>query len=292
MALTANLLRTLLAATLLLGAGACNKKNTVKKEKQGPDPDSNSGPDAKRGGAKVLQARRDANESYRLIFTDTDSVSWPKLLRTKWKRFELATPGAQNILDCQLNIDTTGMDLNIDIFNSIGTQIGFSPGPAPNKVKKLAVPIEELGTYFVRVQAAQGKDESDFTVFCAWDERVAEPEPVVPDKPDKPDRPKRPRPPKVEKDKPDTLEERLARGIEGRILQAYREGGVMKLNLDKGSAARIGAGTEGQILVGKSGLEPLDGGSFRVVRVIDETRCVAESNVRSVGKNNRVVFFK
>jgi hypothetical protein len=292
MALTANLLRTALASLLLLGAGAACKKNNVKKEKQGPDPDSNSGPDSKRGGAKVLQARRDVNESYRLIFTDTDSVSWPKLLRTKWKRFELATPGAQNILDCQLNIDTTGMDLNIDIFNSIGTQIGFSPGPAPNKVKKLAVPIEELGTYFVRVQAAQGKDESDFTVFCAWDERINEPE-VVPEKPDKPDKPRRPRHSTPKPEKPaDTLEERLARGVEGRILQAYNEGGVMKLNLDKGSAARITVGTEGQILVGKSGLEPLNGGSFRVVRVIDETRCVAESNIRSVGRNNRVVFFK
>lgn len=282
-------MRIILAAALLVGAGAACKKN-VKKEVVGPDPDTNSGPEAKRGNAKLLTPRRDVNESYRLVYQDTDSVSWPKLLRTKWKRFELTTPGAQNILDCQLNIDTTSVDLNIDIFNSLGTQIGFSPGPAPNKIKKLAVPIEELGTYFVRVQAADAKDESDFSVFCAWDERTE-----VPVEPrEKPDRGKPPR--KKDRERPvvekaDTLEEKLQKGVEGRIVQAYREGSVMKLNLDKGSSAKVNVGTEGQILSGKSGLTPLDGGSFRVVKVIDETHSVGEANIRSVGRNNRVVFF-
>ncbi|MCS6912356.1 MAG: hypothetical protein RMK29_16175 [Myxococcales bacterium] len=289
MALQAKLLRGVLALIFLCAAGACPKKD-VKKDKPGPDPDTNSGPDAKRGGARVIAPKRDLNDSYKLLFVETDSVSWPKLQRTKWKRLDLERPGAQNVLDCELRIDNTGADLNIDIFNSLGTQIGFSPGPAPNKLKKLAVPIEEPGTYFVRVQAAQPKDESDFSVLCVWEEKA--PEVAEPAK--EPDKERRRRP-RAERPQPaakeETLEDKIEKGVEGRIVQAYREGGRMKLNLDKGSAAGVKVGTEGHILSGRSGRQPLEGGAFRVVKVIDDTHSVGESEVRSVGKNNRVVFF-
>ena len=44
--------RTLLAGILLVAtAGGC-KKEDVKPDKPGPDPDTNSGPDARRAGAK------------------------------------------------------------------------------------------------------------------------------------------------------------------------------------------------------------------------------------------------
>ena len=152
MALRAKLLRMVIAAVVLIGARTRAAPRTLG-GKPGPDPDTNSGPDAKRGGAKLMYINK----------PETDSVSWPKLLRTKWKRIDITVPGTQNILDCELRIDNTGADLNIDVFNSLGTQIGFSPGPAPNKLKKLAVQIDELGTYFVRIQAAQPKDESDFS---------------------------------------------------------------------------------------------------------------------------------
>ena len=168
MAFRANLLRTLFASTLLvMAASGCKKDDVNKKIKNGPDPDTNSGVDAKRGGAKPIQINR----------PETDSVSWPKLQRTKWKSIEIAAPGKDNVLDCELRIDNTGADLNIDLFNSLGTQIGFTPGPAPNKLKKLAVKLEEMGTYFVRMQAAMPKDESDFSVICRWEEEVAAPEP-------------------------------------------------------------------------------------------------------------------
>jgi hypothetical protein len=277
MALPSRLLRTFLAAFLLIGASTgCPK--TVTPNKAGPDPDTNSGPDAKRGGAKPMFVNR----------AETDSVSWPKLLRTKWKRLDIQNPGTQNILDCELHIDNTGADINMDVFNSLGTQIGFSPGPAPNKLKKLAVQIDEIGTYFVRIQAAQPKDESDFSVTCAWEEQQAAPVQAEPVKKGVKPRVKTP---KETPQKEETIEEKAEKGTEGRIIQSYREGDKTILNMDKGTAAGVRAGTEGTVLAGKSGREPLAGGTFKVVKVLDDGHSVAESGVKSIGRNNRVVLF-
>lgn len=273
MALPAKLLRTFLTVTLLLAAG-CPK--TVTSNKPGPDPDTNSGPEAKRGGAKLMYINR----------AETDTVSWPRLLRTKWKRIDINNPGVQNILECELRIDNTGADVNIDVFNSLGTQIGFSPGPTPNKLKKLGVQIDELGTYFVRLQAAQPRDQSDLSVICVWEEQAA---PV--EKPDKPDKPRKVR---VKPDQPkgeETIEEKAEKGTEGRIIQSYRENDKTILNLDKGAAAGVRQGTEGTVLAGKSGREPLAGGTFKVVKVLDDGKCQAESSVKSIGRNNRIVLF-
>lgn len=275
MARPAKLLRTLLSACLFVGGNmGCFK--TVTPSKPGPDPDANSGPDAKRGGAKPMLVNR----------AETDSASWPKLSRTKWKLIEIQNPGTKNTLDCELHIDRTSADINIDLFNSLGTQVGFSPGPAPNQMKKLAVQIEELGTYFVRIQAAQPKDESDFSVFCAWDEQA-----LTPDEPPrditKPSHPsKRPLPSREQ-----TFEEKTEKGTEGRITQSYREGDKTMFNLDKGTAAGVRVGTQGTILVGKSGRQPLTGGSFKVVKILDDGHSVAESSVESLGRSNRIVLF-
>lgn len=276
MSLPAKLLRTFIATTLLIGVNAGCPKTVV--NKPGLDPDTNSGPDAKRGGAKLMTVNR----------PETDSVSWPRLLRTKWKRLDIAKPGVQNILDCELRIDNTGADVNMDVFNSLGTQIGFSPGPTPNKLKKLAVQIEDLGTYFVRIQAAQPRDQSDFSVLCTWEEQAEQPAAEQPTK-----KPSKSRTPKAEpaQQKEETLEEKAEKGTEGRIIQSYREGDKTILNMDKGAAAGVKVGTEGTVLAGKSGREPLAGGTFKVVKVIDDGHSVAESNVKSIGKNNRMVLF-
>lgn len=277
MARRLRLLRYILAASMLIGANAACPKDGTKKDKL--DPDTNSGQDAKRGGARPMFVNKG----------ETDSVSWPKLQRTKWKKLEVQNPGVQNILDCELRIDNTGTDLDLDIFNSLGTQIGFSPGPAPNKLKKLPVQLDEVpGTYFVRMTAHGPKDESDFSVICHWEEQVIPPEPG----PKPPKGPRPPRPPKPGPDpEPVTLEAKIEKGTEGRILQSFREGTKMVMFIDKGGAAGIRVGTEGTILEGRSGRAPLEGGSFRVVKVMDDGKCQVESNVRSIGRNNRIVLF-
>jgi hypothetical protein len=58
--------------------------------------------------------------------------------------------------------------------------------------------------------------------------------------------------------------------------------------IDKGSAAGIRVGSTGQVLQGSDGEEPLDGGEFRVVKVVDANKCVGQAGLRSIGKNNRV----
>jgi hypothetical protein len=45
------------------------------------------------------------------------------------------------------------------------------------------------------------------------------------------------------------------------------------------------------VLAGKSGREPLAGGTFKVVKVLDDGHSIAESGVKSIGKNNRIVLF-
>lgn len=285
-------MRMSLCAALLVGVGTGCPKENVKRTQGPPDPDTNSGPDAKQNGAKPITPKRDSYNPNKLVFTETDSVSWPRLMRTKWKRIDLQNQGTDNQLYCELRIDNQGADLNLDIFNGLGTQIGFSPGPAPNHLKTLKVTVEDLGSYFVRVRAAQPKDESDFSVFCSWEEKP--PEPGKPPPTPTPVKPgvKPPKPTPVEP--ANDIEMMIENGTEGRIIQAYREsgkGGKMILQLDKGSVAGVRVGTEGTILVGPSGRARLEGGAFRVVKVLDDNRSTAEADIRSVGRNNRVVFF-
>ena len=56
--------------------------------------------------------------------------------------------------------------------------------------------------------------------------------------------------------------------------------------------AGIKVGTEGTVLAGRSGRDPLPDGTFKVIKVIDGSHSQAKSGVRSIGRNNRVVFFK
>jgi hypothetical protein len=74
-------------------------------------------------------------------------------------------------------------------------------------------------------------------------------------------------------------------------MQSFREGDKTILHLDKGFDAGVRKDTEGIVLAGKSGREPLAGGTIRIVKVIDGTRSIAESSVKSIGRNNRMVLF-
>ena len=185
-------------------------------------------------------------------------------------------------------------DLNLDLFNGLGTQIGFSPGPAPNKLKKLAVTLEDVGTYFVRVQAAAPKDESDFTLVCTWEEKAADAEPVVRTPPDRrPDRAHADAEPHADADPHAAAARRgedrkRRRGAHRRV---HHEGRATVLYLDKGASAGVRLGTGGWVLEGNSGRRPLDGAPISITKLIDDTHSVARTNALSIGKNNRVVIF-
>jgi hypothetical protein len=76
--------------------------------------------------------------------------------------------------------------------------------------------------------------------------------------------------------------------VQGRIVAAYRDGSGLVLHLDKGSSAGLREGMGGTVLSGPSGEDPLDGGAFRITKVLDENKSVARSSLHSIGKNTRV----
>jgi hypothetical protein len=83
-------------------------------------------------------------------------------------------------------------------------------------------------------------------------------------------------------------EEELERGVQGRIVTSQPEGEGMVLFLDKGSRAGVRIGQKGAVLDGPAGSSPLAGGSFEITKVVDESRCVARTPLRSLGRNRRV----
>ena len=74
------------------------------------------------------------------------------------------------------------------------------------------------------------------------------------------------------------------------MVSAYREGAALMMYIDKGSAAGIKPGDAGIVLQGSGGEDPVDGGTFKVVKVIDANKCVGSASIRSLGKNNRVAI--
>jgi hypothetical protein len=78
--------------------------------------------------------------------------------------------------------------------------------------------------------------------------------------------------------------------VQARVVSAYREGNSLMMYIDKGSSAGIKPGDSGTVLQGTGGEDPLDGGSFKIVKVIDANKCIGAASLRSIGKNNRVAI--
>lgn len=136
------------------------------------DPDLYGGPQATWEGADP--AMLDTKVS--------GAVSWPEGRRTKWWSLGRLPFDSNNFLECTLYIDKIEADLNIDIM-AVGrspSRIGFSPGPTPDRLKRLAVRLESSGSYFIRIQAAQPRDESRFSWLCNIG---SEPQPAWPPPP-------------------------------------------------------------------------------------------------------------
>ena len=60
------------------------------------------------------------------------------------------------------------------------------------------------------------------------------------------------------------------------------------LHIDKGSAAGVQVGQSGKILDGASGESALVGGDFTITSVIDESKSIGKTGLRSIGHNLRV----
>lgn len=242
------------------------------------DPDAKSGPDAARANAQLLP----------LDLPVTDFVSFRKGDRTDWKMIEVPAP--RGSLSVKLRWDDTQSELMLAIFDGLGVEvIQGTRTDGQRKIVEWSVDPEQP-RYYVRVTAPEDGYESSYSLVAKWMDpnppAVTTTAPVTPVTP--------PGPTPVTPDTPDETTppepQNLADWLQGRIVSSYREGGFLMLHVDKGAAAGVKVNTRGTILAGPNGFEPMPGGEFTVVRVVDETRCIARSRASAVGKNLRVAL--
>jgi len=267
---------------ILLVAG-CGPKAGSKTPKDNIDADARSGPDGKRSTANHL----DINKPH------TDEVNYLNQDRTDWYEVELKGKPAQPVVTTVLNWDNANSDLNIDVFDAFGAQISASPVRGKGETHKtLYTPIPQPGTYYVRVTAPTRADGTVYTMEAQWQEpppmAVAPPPPVEPMTEPKPaeEKPKH----HVAHEPREPHEKPSGESIQARVVSSFREGGSLMMYIDKGSSAGIKPGDTGTVLQGNGGEDPLDGGNFKIVKVIDANKCVGSASLHSLGKNNRVAI--
>ena len=201
----------------------------------------------------------------------------------------------QPVLTTIINWDNANSDVNVDVFDAFGAQIAASPVRGKGeKQKTLYVPIPQPGTYYIRVTAPSKMDGTRLhdggavagaagrargRAAAAGDAGAAAPER------------QREKPKHHAAHEPREPHERPAgESIEARVVSAYREGASLMMYIDKGSAAGIKPGDSGVVLQGSGGEDPVDGGTFRIVKVIDANKCVGAASLHSLGRNNRVAI--
>jgi hypothetical protein len=266
-----------LAATATVG---CKPKTAVNAKF---DADAKSGLDGKRSGARAIQPNTPV----------TDEVNYLHQDQSDWYVVQL--PGHAGVLNTLVHWDNGASDIQIDVFDAFGKQISASPVRNPGaKEKALLTQIDRPGTYYVRVTAPTANDGSVYTMEAKWD--VPPPAPPPPPTP-QPMAMTEPAPPpvrrhreRVEREPREPRERPAGETVEGRIVSAYREGGGLTLQLDKGAEAGLRPGMTGTVLDGPSGQEPLSGGDFRVVSVLGASKSVAKSQLHSIGRNTRVLI--
>src|SRR4051812_11184810 len=263
----------------ILALAACGPKSGSKTPKDNFDADARSGPDSKRSTANKLDINR----------PHTDEVNYQQQDKTDW--YEVDLKGQAGVLTTLINWDNSNSDVNIDVFDAFGAQIAASPVRGKGeKNKKLFTQIDKPGTYYIRVTAPTKADGTVYTMEAQWQEPAPaagttppprdEPAPPPDDKP----KVKRTHEPREPREKP------AGETIQARVVSAYREGAALMMYIDKGSAAGIKSGDTGVVLSGAGGEDAVDGGNFKIIKVIDANKSVGSASLRSLGKNNRVAI--
>jgi hypothetical protein len=263
----------------VLALAACGPKSGSKTPKDTYDADARSGPDSKRSTAQKI----DLNKPH------TDEVNYQNQDKTDW--YEVDLKGQAGVLTTLINWDNSNSDVNIDVFDAFGAQIAASPVRGKGeKNKKLFTQIDKPGTYYIRVTAPTKTDGTVYTMEAQWQEppavAVTAPPPLEQPAPPPEDKPKvkRTHEPREPREKP------AGETVQARVVSAYREGATLMMYIDKGSAAGIKPGDTGVVLSGAGGEDAVDGGAFKVLKVIDANKCVGSATLRSLGKNNRVAI--
>ncbi len=222
-----------------------------------------------------------------------DKVNFKKGDKADWRKVNLA--GRPGIATFEVHWDEEPANIDIDVFDKFGTNIGKSPPKLEGQqVKKVLVQIDEAGLYYFRVSAPTATDASIYTVQVKWKgPAVPLPPPPVAKADDKagtpapPPGPPGPPPPPAA---PTPFAQDPTKLL-GSIQTAYKEGSTWVWHIDKGTNAHVRVGMQGNVLDGPEGDKLLEGATFSITQIIDDTKSIAKSNfAKPLGKNKRVVM--
>ena len=227
-----------------------------------------------------------------------DSVDYKKFDRNDWRRFQLT--GKAGILTVELHWDNEKANLDVDVYDTDGVNVGKSPPKLEGQQhKRVLVQVDEPGVYYVRVSVPTDKDASIYTIRVKWKggQVMAKAEPPPPPPPPQGQQTAAntpPPPPPNGQPPPPAAPVPFAQDptkVLGKVVTAYKEGSTWTLLIDKGSAQKVHAGMSGSVLDGADGDKLLDGATFTVSSVVDGNKCEAHASLaKPLGKNNRVVI--
>lgn len=224
----------------------------------------------------------------------SDKIDVKKQKQNDWRKFTLAGRPGQ-FATFELHWDEEAANLDIDVFDKFGVNVGKSPRRIEGQSsKKVLLRISDPGLYYVRVSGPTKTDNSIYTMMVKYDGPVvakqeaaaAAPAPAAtgaaaaaPAPAPCPPGQNCPAPPDPNK-------------VYGSIVSLVREGSTVTLYLDKGAADQLRAGMMGTILDGPEGDKPFEGGSFSIAQVIGGSKSIAKSTTlqKPLGKNKRIVI--
>ncbi len=221
----------------------------------------------------------------------SDSVDFKKD-RYDWRKVTFA--GRPGIATFELHWDDEKSNLDIDIYNEFGDNVGKSPPRLEGQqVKRVLVQVQP-GLYYYRVSVPGKVDASIYTIEVKWKGQVVAPAPAVAAAPAPAPAPAAPAaapqpvpgaPPAPTGFAADPTK------LLGNIVTAYRDGSQWVFYIDKGSASGVRPGMSGSVLDGTDGDKLVDGAIFSISQVVDANKSIARSSyAKSLGKNKRIVL--
>lgn len=249
------------------------------------DPEARSSADASRAAAVPIA----------LGVAATDEVSFDRQDRTDWKKIEL--PPRPGVLSIELRWDNPEVELDCDVYNSLGQQIAASPHNVSEPLKRILVQVDSPAVHYVRIQAPRTGVSSVYSVLARYDDGsgsgnkggtvtpvpradadAGAPDAGVPADAAVVETPEKPEPTESDADE-----------VQGLIVTAYLEGGYLTLQIDKGSAAGVKVGARGRVLDGAQGSESLPGSEFTITTVVDGSRSIGRTKLKTLPKKSRRV---
>jgi len=264
---------------------------------------SHSGKDKSYKGAKKIELE-DAGGGA-LEGRTKGTVTYPGGDRVDWKFFEIP-PEKKGEIEVTLRIrpPRPGLDLAFEVFDQYGRkQAAAKPTPGKNKKKKSATVKEaEGGKWYVQVYAPRRTDAADYRLSVTFTEAKAMVSKVDLDKlkgeiPDPPTLPAVVEPKKMtpeekakcqadfdkcdqERQKCEADNSSRAAGapqaITARIINTQVDSsGMVIITMDKGKKDGLDRGWPGKVLQGGPGSNPVSGGDFSLIKVVD-SNCVGK----------------